>query len=78
MCDQSVSDLAQRLKQLRPAILVTVKQSIKKQAMDALRLAHLSETRFHSLPFPSMGHQHEYVAGLANILAAEKGFLLFL
>lgn len=71
-CDASVPLLAKRISPLSPRAVVCVKKSIARQVESAMVKAELHAVPLHELPFPSCGHQLEYVEGLARLIEKFK------
>ncbi|MCM2311248.1 MAG: hypothetical protein NDI84_07575 [Steroidobacteraceae bacterium] len=60
--------LATTLAELRPLTIVVVMRGIADNVEQAILQAELSEVPVFVLPFPAMGHQRAYVAGLRQVL----------
>ena len=67
--DSSVSSLASRLRDVRPQAIVCVMKGIAPAVRRALDVAEAREGKFHAVPFPSHGHQRQYVEQLAAVLS---------
>ncbi|HYN89918.1 MAG TPA: hypothetical protein VER55_15400 [Ardenticatenaceae bacterium] len=64
----AVPSLAERMKRYTPSALVAVMTAIRPQVESAARLAGADALPFFVTRFPTFGHQHTYVAGLAEVL----------
>lgn len=67
-CDAAVESLAERIRVLSPQTVVCVKRSISRQVESAMAKVRLQDVPLHGLPFPSCGHQQEYVEGLIRLM----------
>jgi hypothetical protein len=67
-CEASAALLAKRISLLSPRAVVCVKRSIARQVESAMAKAALHAVSLHELPFPSCGHQQEYVEGLTGLI----------
>jgi hypothetical protein len=65
-----VAQLAEALRDLRPAQVVAVMKAIEPQVREAVVAADLAARAVTSLPFPAFGHQQEYIEGLATLLSS--------
>lgn len=68
VCRAAVGSLAERMSVLAPHVAVCVKMSVASYVRSAMFEAGLQVVPFHLLPFPSCGHQREYVEGLAKLM----------
>ncbi len=71
-CEVSAALLAKRISLLSPKAVICVKMSIVRQVRSAMAKAGLQAVPMYSLPFPSCGHQREYVEGLTRLVAELK------
>ncbi len=67
-CQVSAALLAKRILLLSPRAVVCVKRSVVGQVELAMAKAGLHTVPLHNLPFPSCGHQQEYVKGLTGLI----------
>ncbi|MGC2064118.1 MAG: hypothetical protein WA610_14175 [Thermodesulfovibrionales bacterium] len=66
--EESAANFAERLKEIRPEAVITVKRTIEAHISRALIIAGLSNIPNYSLPFPAMGHQMQYVQELSEVI----------
>lgn len=71
-CKASAALLARRISLLSPKAVICVRMSIVRQVRSAMAKAGLQAVPMYSLPFPSCGHQREYVEGLARLIEKLK------
>jgi hypothetical protein len=62
-----VDALAERIRQMRPKVVVTVLRKIKRYVDQAIKKSGV-ETKNFVTPFPGNGHQNKYIDALAEIL----------
>lgn len=67
--DRAVRDLESRLRLIRPGVIVCVMKGIERDVRRAIESADMHEKAFCAVPFPSHGHQRQYMDQLANILS---------
>jgi hypothetical protein len=63
-----VQQLADEMRQLRPAAVVVVMKAIEKHVVCALAQAGMSHIPVYALPFPAFGQQRKYVCELSALL----------
>ncbi len=63
----SIPNLSERIKQMQPAVVVTVLKRIEAQVQEAINESGI-RTGTYTLPFPGNGHQNKYIESLAEIL----------
>lgn len=67
-CKAAVDSLAERISALSPRAVVCVKVPTARYIESAMAKNGLHAGSLYVLPFPSCGHQHEYVSGLAKLI----------
>jgi hypothetical protein len=70
---RGVAPLAERIGAMSPGAVVVVMKGIAPQVEQAVKRAGLTRVPLYSLPFPAMGHQGSYMAGLAEALRELQG-----
>ncbi len=65
---ESVLDLARRLSDYRPAVVVALMIGIEPMVRDAIAKAGLSDRPFHVIPFPGCGQQGRFSSKMAEII----------
>jgi hypothetical protein len=65
---RGVGPLAERMAAMSPRVVVVVMKGIALHVQQAVKRAGLTGVPLRALPFPAMGHQAKYVAGLAQVL----------
>ena len=69
---QAEPDLAKRIKEYKPEVIIVVMIAIKGNVERAIERANLEISEKHFLPFPAQGHQKRYVKELVTILRRWK------
>lgn len=68
LCLENSKELARRLMEMRPELVIAVKRDIEDPLRKALVVADLQDIPVQALRFPTFGHQERYVAALADII----------
>ncbi len=66
----SVPALSQRIRESEAPVIVVALKKIEQHVREAVKESHL-RPKIITLPYPGHGHQAEYIAGLAAIIAEE-------
>jgi len=67
--NRALPELAKRLREIHPGVIVCVMNAIVPVVRHAVERAGMHETPFHAVPFPAQSHEPQYVNQLAEIVS---------